>query len=66
MNVSMEGGRRLPAAPSLRKIDALPTAPAAPARASAADHGWTTGVEALAAHRQAALGGFHIGAPPSR
>ena len=67
MNVSIDGERGLPAArPPLTEITGAPTAPTGQGHAPAGGHRWTASVEALAAHWQAALGGFHTGVPPTR
>jgi len=67
MNVSIDGGRKARAARLPLNESTRPPIPAAePIPASPGEHCWTTSVEALAAHWQAALGGFHTGAPPNR
>jgi hypothetical protein len=65
MNVSVDGGRGLPAARPPLKESAPPPSRAEPMPSSGGERCWITRVEALAARWQAALGGFHTGAPPS-
>ena len=68
MNVSTyRGSAGDEAAHAPREPAGLDTEPAHPRQAGPPESHWTEAVEALAAHWQAALGGFHhTGAPPGR